>query len=139
MGSNALNSKHKNGTIAELKAALWYEEKGWTVFWPTSTQSPCDFIAACGKINLRIQVKSAYWMKRPSGCTYLQVTIRKGSGGHKKYTEEDCDLVIVVYEDKLWVFGPEVYNKYTTINLENGQKFRQKSQGVLDATIYRVK
>lgn len=134
-----MDSKHKNGTIAELKAALYYEEKGWTVFWPTSSQSPCDFIAACGKVNLRIQVKAAYWTKRPSGCTYLQVTMRKGAGGSKRYTSEDCDLIVVVHEDKIWIFGQEISEQYTTINLENGQKIRKKTEGVIDASIYRVK
>lgn len=134
-----MNSKHKNGTIAELKAAVYYEEKGWTVFWPTSSQSPCDFIAACGVMNLRIQVKAAYKFTRPSGCSYVQVTIRKGSGGSKKYTEEDCDLIVVVYEDRIWVFPREDIIPYTTINLENGQKLRKKTKGVIDASIYRVK
>ena len=120
-----MDSKHKNGTIAELKAALYYEEHGWSVFWPTSSQTPCDFIAVNGKTVLRIQVKSGYEFKRPSGRGYIQSTIRKGSGGNKRYSNEDCDLIVVVYEDAIWVIPVEDTRNYTTINLQNLQEVRK--------------
>lgn len=134
-----MHHKHTNGLVGELKAATYYVEAGYEIYWPALTQSGVDFIAVKGRETQRVQVKNAYWMKRPSGAKYVQVTTRKGAGGNKTYTREDCDIVVVVFEDSLWAFPVEIIEKYKTINIAKAQQIRKSRKGVLDIESYRIK
>ena len=133
MGSNSLvmDSKHQNGAEAELRAALWYTEQGYTIFWPSATHTPCDFIALNKGTNeiVRVQVKSAYWMTRPTGRSYLMCTTRKGccSGGYDTYTEDDCDVIVISDRSKrLWVIPVDALEGAQSVCLDKGQDDRTR-------------
>lgn len=133
-----MHSRHSSGLVGELKAATWFAEQGYEIYWPSLTQSAVDFIAAKGKEILRVQAKNAYWMQRPSGARYVQVTIRKGSGGFKTYTEEDCDIIAVVHEESLWIFPVYDVKNYKTLNICKAQDIRKSRAGTLDIEKYKV-
>lgn len=134
MGNDALNSKHKNGTLAELKAACWFVENGYEIYWPQMAQSSCDFVAGTKSELIRIQVKSAYWMERPSGARYLQATTRKGCGtnGYDKYTKEDCDLIVVVADEGLWCIPVGELGGSQSVTLLKDQHERKARAGRKD-------
>lgn len=133
-----MHSRHTSGLVGELKAATYFAENGYEIYWPALTQSTVDFVAIKNTDIKRVQVKNAYWMERPSGARYVQATIRKGSGGSKTYTELDCDLIVIVHEDSLWVFPVDIVTKYKTINLAKAQQIRKSRKGVLDIDKYKV-
>lgn len=132
-------SRHKSGAIAELKAAQFFLENDYEIFFPT-TASTADFIAMKGSELIRVQVKSAYYMERP-GSSYVQVTTRRNSGEYvgKLYTKEDYDLLVVVYEDKLWIFPVEDVCHLQSIILEKGQQVRRAGVKNFNPDPYRVK
>jgi len=125
-----MDSKHYNGALSEMKAALWYLEQGCTIFWPTLTQASCDFIALYPDgTPVRVQVKSAYWITRPTGRKYLMVTTRRGCGGegYKTYTKEHCDDIFIVSDDRMWLIPVEVLSGAQSICLDKGQDVRSRS------------
>ena len=131
--------RHRNGLNAELRAALYYSEQGYDIYWPHTGQGSIDFIINKGVDTQRIQVKKAYITKRPTGTWYLQATIRKGCGSKpfEKYTKKDCDNVVVVSDDGLWIIPIEKLENYgQTINLEKGQEVRKSYKPTWDK--YRV-
>lgn len=134
MGNDSLNSKHKNGSIAELTAAIWYMTRGYNLFWPQTSQASCDFVAIKGSEIRRVQVKSAYWMARPSGARYLQATTRKGSGatGYKTYTKEDCDELSIVAEEGFWIIPIEDLGGSQSVTLLKDQDERKARKGRVD-------
>lgn len=134
-----MHTRHNNGLVGELKAATYFAEQGYEIYWPALTQSAVDFIAVKGSETLKIQVKNAYWMSRPSGARYLQVTTRKGVGGSRTYSELDCDYVVCVHEESIWAFPVSVATLYRTINLEKGQDIRKSKKNTLDVSIWKVK
>ena len=133
--------KHQNGFLAELKAATYYAEQGYEIYWPAVTQSSCDFIAVReGKID-RVQVKKAYWFTKPTGTSYLQVTTRKGSGnsGYSTYTSNDCDSVCIVFEEQLWIIPVEYLEGIQNIILEKGQDIRKRGSKVYNIEEWKVR
>jgi hypothetical protein len=137
VGDDAL-SKHRNGATGELKAAAYFSEQGYEIYSPWYGAGSIDFIAVKQQEIIRVQVKSAYWTRRPSGCEYLQVTIRKGAGGNQSYTKEDCDVIVVVHENKLWQFPVEAVIGKMTINLERKQYVRQRTSNAFDPSSYQI-
>lgn len=139
MERHSLNSKHRNGSIAELKAAVWYMENGFEVFWPQTPQGAVDFIAMRGQETVRVQVKSPYWFERPSGARYLQATVRKGSSSpYSTYTKEDCDEICLVCDEGVWVIPVECIKEVHTVNLIKGQHERAPRASRRDWSVYKV-
>lgn len=140
MGKDALIPIHKTGFNSELEAAKYYASIGYIIYWPMTHQSSVDFIAANGPETIRIQVKSAYWMKRKTGAAYLQATIRKGSS-HKDriYTEDDCDIIAIVHNQEIWIVPVEVVGKETNVILRCFNRKRKSHKGALNLEEYRVK
>lgn len=137
MARNAL--KHTVGFIAEIKASLYFAENDYEIYWPSFSQSSCDFIITKGSEIQRVQVKSAYWIERPSGLRYLQATTRKGSGtgGYKEYTNEDCDLIAIVHQEELWLLSVQELAGRQSLCLRHGQASQRA--GTFNAEIYRVR
>lgn len=93
MASDTLNSRHHKGYAGELRAASWFAQAGFEVYFPAFHQGPVDFIVASGTDITRVQVKTPYWTVRPHN-SYLQVTVRKGCGDgreYNSYTKEDTE------------------------------------------------
>jgi len=116
-----MKTEHFNGYISEQKAALYYAQLGYLIYWPNCTQSPCDFIACKEDEVLRIQVKSAYWSKNSKGLEYLISTVRKGCRQQNFYSKKDCDTVVIIYEDRVWVIPVEELNNESNITLDRKQ------------------
>lgn len=132
-------NKHQIGYLSESRAATYFIEQGYEVYWPSFTQSSCDFIITKSQDVQRVQVKTAYWMERKSGKRYLQTTTRKGCGrgGYSEYTREECDLIVIVYEDKLWAITPEQLGGKQNLILELGHERERK--GSFDAEVFRIR
>lgn len=138
MVTNAL--RHRTGYSAELKAALWFAEQGYEIYNPSFTQSSVDFIAAKGRDIQRIQVKKAYWLERKSGCRYLQATTRKGSGGngYQTYTKQDCDQIVIVYNDEMWCIPVEKLEGLQSVVVGRSQEIRRSDPRSFDPSLYKV-
>lgn len=135
-----MDSRHQSGHVAEIKASLYYAELGYEIYWPSFTQSGCDFIIVKKDEMRRIQVKKAYWFTRPSGTRYLQATTRKGAGsaGYKTYTKEDCDIIFIVGEENLWSIPVEKLNGIQNVVLEKGQQVRKRGSKAYDMAQWKV-
>lgn len=55
--------RHKSGTVAELKAATYFAEQGYDVFFPITLNPKADLIVSRGDTTLKVQVKKATWSK----------------------------------------------------------------------------
>lgn len=133
-------SKHKSGAIAELKAAQYFIEHDYEIFFPMSMHSIIDFIALKDNNAIRVQVKSAYYMKRSTGASYIQVTTRRNSSiyGHQCYKKDDYDLLVVLYENRLWIFPCEDVYNFQSIVLDKGQQTRRAGKNNFDASQYEI-
>lgn len=133
-----MKSQHLTGYISEQKAALYFAELGYIIYWPNHSQSSCDFIACKDEELIRIQVKSAYWMTNPTGKNYLQATVKKGSSGLDSYTKQHCDLIVAVAKDgRIWVIPIEDIGKIQMIVLDKKVKIRKSY--AKDWSVYEVK
>jgi len=134
--------QHYSGMLAELKVAEHYVENEYDIYWPAMAQSPIDFIACKNSEVLRIQVKKAYWMTRPSGASYLQATTRKGCGDNKQYdhyTKEHCDIVAVVADEGIWAIPVEILGTNKNVIVEKGQQTRKPRAGRTDWSVYKIR
>jgi hypothetical protein len=121
-------NKHITGYLSELTAQRHFVTQGWEIFIPTFTQTSCDFVAVKKEMTLRIQVKTAYWFTRPSGARYLQCTVRKGaSASHSRYTKEDCDVIVIVFGDRIWKIPIEELPDTTNIILQKDVKHERRN------------
>lgn len=132
-------SRHKSGAIAELKAAQYFLSKDYEIFFPT-TQSSVDFIARKNKELIRVQVKSAYLVTMPSGKSYLRIMNRRkrGTGIDTTCTDDDYDVLVGVYGDRLWVFHIDVVSKLREITLEKNYEERKLRRDTFDSSTYEI-
>jgi len=128
---------HLTGYISEQQVALYYAKQGYIIYWPNHSQSSCDFIACKDQEVIRVQVKSAYWIKRETGREYLQTTVRKGSGRNDSYTIEHCDVVAAYGDNRLWIIPIEAIGKLQSLVLAKRQVIRKSY--VQDWDKYEVK
>lgn len=92
---NHNHSTHIRGAVSEYRAASWYIERGFNVYWPAVHAGEVDFLIEKDGKYQRVQVKSAGW-----DGAYLRAVIHsKRSGG---YTADSFDLLVIVYEERLW-------------------------------------
>jgi hypothetical protein len=112
-------SNRVKGAISEFRAAIWYMEQGYQVFFPASDGGIVDFVAyKPGQRPLLIQVKTAHWITS-SGCKYLQLRIgrtRLVGGVPKKdwspdRAEDHYDELFVVYENSMWRIKKDQFPK----------------------------
>lgn len=120
--------KHIKGYQSELEAAAYLTKLGYEIYWPTFTQSACDFVVIRGDELKRVQVKTAYWFKRPTGTSYLQCTVRKGaSKTHSEYSKENCDVIIIVEpETQIWWIDIENLPKNSNVILKKNVATKQR-------------
>jgi hypothetical protein len=134
-------NRHQTGHKSELVAAAWYVENEYEIYCPCFTQSSCDFIAVKNKEIKRVQVKTAYTFSRPSGANYVQATTRKGPAKGNIcnfYTKDDCDEIVIVYQQDLWVIPVEHLNGLQSVVLFKDVKFPRKSSADFKAEQYKV-
>jgi len=96
---------HYNGSAAEYRAAAWFLENGYMVWWPSVHQDAADFMVSKSGKYRRIQVKKAAWSRRHRGSRryYLQVVINRGTEGRRVYSAKDIDYVMAVDGERLWL------------------------------------
>lgn len=100
---------HKTGTINEVKAQLYYMENDYDVFTPIHNKTRADFIAVKGKEVIRVQVKTAQY-----NGDYIQSRLTVGD---VRYTEEDCDVIFFILEDRMWIAPISQVNGFTSVCL----------------------
>ena len=86
---------HKTGAINELRAQLMYASMDYDVFTPIHSKTRADFIAVKGNKTLRVQVKTAQY-----NGPYIQSRLDIGG---KRYTQEDCDVIVFILDDRVWI------------------------------------
>lgn len=121
---------HKTGALNELKAQLYFMKSDYDVFIPTHNKTRADFIAVKGNEVLRIQVKTAQYND-----VYIQSRL---SIGDKRYTKEDCDVVVFVLEDRMWVATIEEVQGMTSVCLGKRDDNSYKSIKNYDPTKWEV-
>lgn len=131
-----MKAKHQSGFVSELVVATSYAKNGYEVYWPGFTQSSIDFIAVKNREMIRVQVKTAYWMTRHSGATYLQATVRKGCSGNDSYTIDDCDVICITDGERIWCIPIEVASTLQTVVVDKGQQIRRPDPRNFDANPY---
>lgn len=99
------------GAISEFRAAIWYLEQGYQVFFPSCDGNVVDFVAyKPGCLPELVQVKTAHWIES-SGNRYLQLRVGRTRGSRRGVMtrdwdpdnpEDHYDYLIAVYEDRLW-------------------------------------
>ena len=93
-----MHQDHFLEAINEHKAAAYFMEKGYSVFWPAVQQSLHDFIIHNNDEGFKtVQVKTASW-NRSGRNGYLQCRTRMKGGGPPK-----SDLFVVVHDNSVWV------------------------------------
>lgn len=72
---------------------------------------------------------------------YLQATTRKGCGnqGYLSYDVDDCDVIVIVYENELWVIPIEDLKGYQTVTVKNGQEIRRSDSRSFKPDQYKVR
>ena len=120
-----MHPNQRKGSASEYRAAAYFSEHGWEIFWPPTGSSPCDFVMVKEKQTQRVQVKTAVsWTKGPS--TYLRVKL----GGRNTYKEGDFDLLGVVGPDsRIWVIPFNKLPDRTMIYLEKHNGPRKRDYG----------
>lgn len=105
------------GAISEFRAAIWYMEQGYQIFFPSSDGGVVDFVAyKPGETPRLVQVKTAHWITS-SGHRYLQLRIgrtRVIDGVEKREwdpdrVEDHYDELFVVHENSLWRIKKEEF------------------------------
>lgn len=100
---------HLTGALNELRVQAYYTKCGWDVFAPIHNKTRSDFIAVRGKLTVRVQVKTAQYNNG-----YIQSRLDVNG---KTYTEDECDVVAFILDEKLWIAPIEQVEGYTSINL----------------------
>lgn len=117
---------HLTGALNELRVQAYYTKCGWDVFSPVHNKTRSDFIAVRGKLVVRVQVKTAQYNNG-----YIQARLDVNG---KTYTEDECDVVAFILEDKLWLAPIEQIEGYTSINLGKVEKLNYKPRKDYDPT-----
>lgn len=121
---------HQTGTLCELKAAAYYVERGYDVFFPITINPKCDFVASKAKKILKVQVKKASWSKSGK-FKYLQVRLigKKEGDFQKIYKLEDFDVLIVIDGPNLWEIPVEDVIGRTSLCLASNNPNPRKNTG----------
>lgn len=93
---------HQLGAANELRAASYFLEEGYNVYWPAVQQSLVDFVIEKAGYYQRVQVKSATWNSPRPTTTYLRLPIKTSAAC--PYLPDSFDLLVGVHKDRLWIF-----------------------------------
>lgn len=102
---------HKTGVISELKAQLYFTENGYDVFAPIHNRTRADFVAIKGDKILRVQVKTAQYNGE-----YIQSRL-SSSDNVTTYSQKECDVIVFVLDDNMWVAPIEEVEFRTSVCL----------------------
>lgn len=108
-----MNLQHRNGAAAELFVAYRLTALGYSVYFPTMTQSKCDLVAEIDGSLKKVQVKKAT-KSSANGHPFIQVRLANAAGG--KYVDGDFDLLAMAYEGRMWLFPWEVVKGKTSMS-----------------------
>tara|TARA_R100000808_G_C2140275_1_gene148078 strand:- start:498 stop:881 length:384 start_codon:yes stop_codon:yes gene_type:complete len=102
----------RTGSANEYRAAAYFAEKGWEVFWPPTGKSPCDFVVVRNEETKRIQVKTASnWSQGNSD--YIRVQLPQ------TYQPGDFDLLVAVAkEGRMWIIPQDKLPQTASLYLE---------------------
>lgn len=93
-----LHPNHYTGMISEYRAAVYYLENGYQVYWPAIQQSVVDFIIEKDKEFQKVQVKTASW-NRAGPNSYLQCRTHTKN----KYSAVDgYDILFIISDIGYW-------------------------------------
>ena len=125
---------HQLGAANELRAAAYFLEAGYNVYWPAVQQSLVDFVIEKDGFYQRVQVKSATW-NRGTRATYLRIPIKTSKTS--PYQPDSFDLLIGVHRNTLWIIPwEEVADRGSLLLLKEG--FPEWKQKGFDAASYEV-
>lgn len=100
---------HKTGAMNELRAQLMYAGMGYDVFTPIHNKTRADFIAVKDEKVLRVQVKTAQY-----NGPYIQSRLDVGG---KRYTQSDCDVLVFILDERVWIAPIEEVSDMTSVCL----------------------
>lgn len=108
-------ARRAKGAVNELKAAIWYIDNGYQIFFPAGDGGIVDFVAyKPGERPRLVQVKTAHWITS-NGHRYLQLRIGRTRGRDEPRDwdpdrpEDQYDDLFVVYEDQKWLVPREQF------------------------------
>ncbi|AGF91032.1 hypothetical protein SXHG_00010 [Synechococcus phage MRHenn-2013a] len=114
-----MDNKHMTGVKSELRAAIWFSERGYSVFFPLLTQSRVDFVVIKGPECIRVQVKTATW-SISGKYKYLQVRLKSRDRQPKQlYSKEEVDVIFVIKDDNYWMIPIGDVEGLTSLCLES--------------------
>lgn len=117
---NNISKDHYKGAASELKAMTYYLEKGMQVYNPVTQQGVVDFIVDTGSKLLKVQVKTATWIKSGNN-KYLQCRTRLVNKYKDKLPKDLYDILFVVNGGTYWEI-PARLIKSSNLSLENTGK-----------------
>ena len=112
-----MNTKLATGAANELRAAAYYTEQGWEVFWSPAAQGAADFLMQREGEVRAVQVKTAHVMER-SGRTETRLYLKRSNG--TRYLTSDFDILAVVCSTgRMWSIPFNNLPSVTTITLHS--------------------
>lgn len=126
------------GLTSELKVASWYSENGYSIYWPLSTQSRCDFLAERDGNFTKVQVKKATWSQTGPN-KYLQCRLMSRNKHSRWYVEGDFDEIVFIDDaNRMWRTTFDVVKDLVSVALD-GTKEGYKTRSVLyDPNEWRI-
>jgi len=100
---NELNliSEHYTGACSEVKAQAYFLNQDHQCYIPIVQQSCVDFIIEKDSKILKVQVKTATWVKSGNN-KYLQCRTKLTNKYKDKKPHELYDILVIIYEDMIW-------------------------------------
>lgn len=128
-----------NGTTAELYAASYFSELGYSIYWPMMTQSRCDFVIEKDGQFLKVQVKKATW-SQIGAFKYLQCRLKNRNKHAVWYEEGDYDLLVFISDEKeLWVAPFEEVNKLVSVCLKGSKEGYKPRSRLYDPETWKAR
>jgi hypothetical protein len=115
-----IDKEHIKGAVSEYRAAQYYLEQGYQVYWPAVQQGVVDFVVEKSGVLKRVQVKTAT-MNKCKHLRYLQCRTTRGRVNTKVYEQGMYDVLFIVYEDQKWIIPAQEIDT-TNLSLQTSQK-----------------
>tara|TARA_R110002153_G_scaffold80843_2_gene205074 strand:- start:1076 stop:1462 length:387 start_codon:yes stop_codon:yes gene_type:complete len=122
----------RTGEVSEMLVGLEYLRKEWEVFTPVGHDTQVDLVVIKGARIKRVQVKSVY------DCGGL-LRANIDHNGEAKYTSERVDVLVCVWQNKIWSIPMEDVEGETTLNFGRLDGVVSKPRNGFDHTKYLVK
>tara|TARA_R100000655_G_C2942914_1_gene185992 strand:+ start:452 stop:841 length:390 start_codon:yes stop_codon:yes gene_type:complete len=118
-------STYNKGAVSEYRAAAYFGEQGYEIFWNPTNGLRYDFIAFGDEGAIKVQVKTASWLNQ-NGSKYLRASIRP----KRPYKKGDFDFLVLVAPDRrLWVIPYDDVPKRSYVYLERIDNTGQRKEG----------